>query len=120
MITLDIETTTAMDHIWCCGLHITGEKRVSVLRNSMQIVDKCSRDLSVRGEVFVGHNIVGFDAPKLKELWNVVIPDNKLRDTLLMSRLWNPRLSGGHSLEAWGERLGYSKIDFTDYDGGLS
>ena len=120
MITLDIETTMAMDHIWCCGLHITGEKRVSVLRNPMQIVDRCSRDLSVRDQVFVGHNIVNFDAPKLKELWNVVIPDNKLRDTLLMSRLWNPRLSGGHSLEAWGERLGYSKIDFHDYDGGLS
>jgi DNA polymerase I-like protein with 3'-5' exonuclease and polymerase domains len=115
MITLDIETTTAMDHIWCCGLHITGEKRISVMRNPRQVMDKCSRD-----QVFVGHNIVNFDAPKLKELWNVVIPDNKLRDTLLMSRLWNPRLSGGHSLEAWGERLGYSKIDFTDYDGGLS
>ena len=81
----------------------------------MQIIDKCSRD-----QVFVGHNIVNFDAPKLKELWDLVIPDNKLRDTLLMSRLWNPRLSGGHSLEAWGERLGYSKIDFHDYDGGLS
>jgi len=120
MITLDIETTMAMDHIWCCGLHITGEKRISVLRNPMQVMDKCSRDLSVRDQAFVGHNIVGFDAPKLKELWNVVIPDNKLRDTLLMSRLWNPRLSGGHSLEAWGERLGYSKIDFHDYDGGLS
>ena len=115
MITLDIETTMAMDHIWCCGLNISGEKRVSVLRNPMQIVDKCSRD-----QVFVGHNIVNFDAPKLKELWDLVIPDNKLRDTLLMSRLWNPRLSGGHSLEAWGERLGYSKIDFHDYDGGLS
>ena len=81
----------------------------------MQIVDRCSRE-----QVFVGHNIVNFDAPKLKELWDLVIPDNKLRDTLLMSRLWNPRLSGGHSLEAWGERLGYSKIDFHDYDGGLS
>ena len=115
MITLDIETTMAMDHIWCCGLNISGEKRVSVLRNPMQIIDKCSRD-----QVFVGHNIVNFDAPKLKELWDLVIPDNKLRDTLLMSRLWNPRLSGGHSLEAWGERLGYSKIDFHDYDGGLS
>ena len=68
MITLDIETTMAMDHIWCCGLHITGEKRVSVLRNPMQIVDRCSRDLSVRDQVFVGHNIVNFDAPKLKEL----------------------------------------------------
>tara|TARA_R110001592_G_scaffold7823_4_gene43357 strand:- start:1002 stop:2687 length:1686 start_codon:yes stop_codon:yes gene_type:complete len=115
MITLDIETTMAMDHIWCCGLNISGEKRVSVLRNPMQIVAKCSRE-----QVFVGHNIVNFDAPKLKELWDLVIPDNKLRDTLLMSRLWNPRLSGGHSLEAWGERLGYSKIDFHDYDGGLS
>lgn len=83
-------------------------------------MDKCSRDLSVRNQVFVGHNIVNFDAPKLKELWDLVIPDNKLRDTLLMSRLWNPRLSGGHSLGAWGERLGYSKIDFTDYDGGIS
>ena len=120
MITLDIETTMAMDHIWCCGLHITGEKRISVLRNPMQVMDKCSRDLSVRDQAFVGHNIVNFDAPKLKELWDLVIPDNKLRDTLLMSRLWNPRLAGGHSLEAWGERLGYSKIDFTDYDGGLS
>ena len=120
MITLDIETTMAMDHIWCCGLHITGEKRISVLRNPMQVMDKCSRDLSVRNQVFVGHNIVNFDAPKLKELWDLVIPDNKLRDTLLMSRLWNPRLSGGHSLGAWGERLGYSKIDFTDYDGGIS
>jgi len=78
-------------------------------------MDKCSRD-----QTFVGHNIVNFDAPKLKELWDLVIPDNKLRDTLLMSRLWNPRLSGGHSLGAWGERLGYSKIDFTDYDGGIS
>ena len=115
MITLDIETTMAMDHIWCCGLNISGEKRVSVLRNPMQIVAKCSRE-----QVFVGHNIVNFDAPKLKELWDLYIPDNKLRDTLLMSRLWNPRLSGGHSLEAWGERLGYSKIDFHDYDGGLS
>lgn len=115
MITLDIETTMAQDHIWCCGLHITGEKRISVMRNPRQVMDKCSRD-----QVFVGHNIVNFDAPKLKELWGLVIPDNKLRDTLLMSRLWNPRLSGGHSLGAWGERLGYSKIDFTDYDGGIS
>ena len=71
-------------------------------------------------EVIVGHNIVNFDAPKIKELWRLNIPDYKMRDTLLMSRLWNPRLSGGHSLGAWGERLGYAKIDFDDYDGGLT
>ena len=37
-----------------------------------------------------------------------------------MSRLLNPVLEGGHSLRAWGERLGDAKIDFTDYDGGLT
>lgn len=115
MLTLDIETTMAMDHIWCCGIHTSGEKREKVLINPMQL------EQYVHGaEVIVGHNIVNFDAPKIKELWRLNIPDYKMRDTLLMSRLWNPRLSGGHSLRAWGERLGYAKIDFDDYDGGLT
>lgn len=115
MLTLDIETTMAMDHIWCCGIHTSEEKREKVLINPMQL------EQYVHGaEVIVGHNIVNFDAPKIKELWRLNIPDYKMRDTLLMSRLWNPRLSGGHSLGAWGERLGYAKIDFDDYDGGLT
>ena len=37
-----------------------------------------------------------------------------------MSRLWNPQLEGGHSLRAWGERLGDFKDNFTDFDGGLT
>jgi DNA polymerase I len=37
-----------------------------------------------------------------------------------MSRLLNPQLEGGHSLRAWGERIGEYKDDFTDFDGGLS
>ena len=115
MLTLDIETTMAMNHIWCCGIHISGEKRERVLLNPMQL------EQHIHGtQVITGHNIVSFDAPKIKELWHLNIPSWKLRDTLLMSRLWNPRLEGGHSLRAWGERLGYAKGDFTDYDGGLS
>ena len=115
MLTLDIETTMAMNHIWCCGIHISGEKRERVLLNPMQL------EQHIHGtQTIVGHNIVNFDAPKIKELWHLSIDGWKLRDTLLMSRLWNPRLLGGHSLGAWGERLGYAKGDFTDYDGGLS
>ena len=115
MLTLDIETTMAMNHIWCCGIHILGEKRERVLLNPMQL------EQHIHGaQTIVGHNIVNFDAPKIKELWHLSIDGWKLRDTLLMSRLWNPRLLGGHSLGAWGERLGYAKGDFTDYDGGLS
>jgi DNA polymerase I-like protein with 3'-5' exonuclease and polymerase domains len=41
-------------------------------------------------------------------------------DTLVLSRLLNPSLEGGHSLAAWGERLGFPKGDFNDWDGGLT
>ena len=62
----------------------------------------------------VGHNIIGFDVPVLRRLssfrW-----DFNLRDTLVLSRLHNPSLDGGHSLRSWGERLGNYK---DDYQGG--
>jgi DNA polymerase I-like protein with 3'-5' exonuclease and polymerase domains len=82
----------------------------------------------LEGEQVVGHNIIGFDAPVLKKVWGVGIPDNSLVDTLVMSRLYKPDIeivaimSGKapkpHSLEAWGHRLGSYKIGFTDFDGG--
>ena len=41
-------------------------------------------------------------------------------DTLVLSRLLNPSLEGGHSLAAWGQRLGFPKGEFSDWDGGLT
>jgi DNA polymerase-1 len=67
----------------------------------------------------IGHNLIGFDAPKIKELWDIGIKRSQAVDTLVLSRLLNPVIEGGHSLRAWGVRLGGDgKIDFTDYDGG--
>ena len=67
----------------------------------------------------VGHNLIGFDAPKLRELWDISIKKSQAVDTLVLSRLLNPVIEGGHSLRAWGVRLGGDgKIDFSDYDGG--
>lgn len=60
---------------------------------------------------FVGHNIIGFDAPMLHKLWRVHIP--VAADTLVMSRLLNPSMEGGHSLKAWGDRFGILKGDNT-------
>jgi len=114
-LTLDIETTMAQNHIWCCGIQREGESRQRMLLNSMQLEQHLANM-----DHIIGHNIIGFDAPKIEKLWHVVIPPHKLRDTVLMSRLWNPRLDGGHSLAAWGDRLGYPKIKFDDYDGGLT
>ena len=65
-------------------------------------------------DTLIGHNIINFDVPVLRSItgmdWSF-----RLRDTLVLSRLHNPSLDGGHSLRAWGERLGDYK---DDYQGG--
>ena len=69
----------------------------------------------------VGHNLIGFDCRVLDSVWDVRIPRANVVDTLYLSRLYNPSQEGGHSLRSWGERLGGTgKLDFTDYDGGLT
>jgi DNA polymerase I-like protein with 3'-5' exonuclease and polymerase domains len=113
VLVLDIETNLAHDKIWCCGCNYDNYTSVYTDAGKVQeLVDKA--------DVVVGHNIIGFDGPVLSRLWGVTIPLSKVRDTLVMSRLWNPQLEGGHSLRAWGERLGDFKDDFTDFDGGYT
>lgn len=64
-------------------------------------------------EVLAGHNIIGYDLPMLKLMYDwepkahVII-----LDTLWMSRMYWPDLEGGHSLGAWGERLGNPKTEY--------
>ena len=65
-------------------------------------------------DTLIGHNIINFDVPVLRRLTGMDWSFN-LRDTLVLSRLYNPSLDGGHSLRAWGERLGDYK---DDYQGG--
>jgi DNA polymerase I-like protein with 3'-5' exonuclease and polymerase domains len=122
MIFLDIETNLKHDTIWLCVTKhsTTGEVRHWRKADSLQEY--------LEGEQVVGHNIIGFDAPVLKKVWGVGIPDNTLMDTLVMSRLYKPDIDivipeqgkapSPHSLEAWGYRLGSHKIGFTDFDGG--
>ena len=49
--------------------------------------------------LLVGHNIIGFDIPVLRKLSSYSW-DYPIRDTLVLSRLVNPSLEGGHSLKA--------------------
>jgi len=109
VLVLDIETNLAHDTIWCC---VANDKVFLDATGLQELIDS--------HDIIVGHNIIGFDGPVLSRVWGVTIPLSKVRDTLVMSRLWNPQLEGGHSLRAWGERLGDYKDDFTDFDGGLS
>lgn len=114
VLVLDIETNLAHDKIWCCVTRVDHE--VTVFTHPHGGLERLIKE----ADVIIGHNIIGFDGPVLSRLWGVQIPLRKVRDTLVMSRLWNPQLEGGHSLRAWGKRLGDFKGDFTDFDGGLT
>ena len=77
----------------------------------------------------IGHNIVGYDLPVLALsgllTYSVGYPGKpsflngkivEITDTLLWSKLLNADRLGGHSLAAWGKRLGNDKIYFEEWD----
>jgi DNA polymerase I len=71
----------------------------------------------VSGDVkFVMHNGLSFDAPVCNDLLGTEIKPSQVYDTMLMSQLAEPDMKGGHSLEAWGGRFKYPKIEFNDYE----
>lgn len=64
-------------------------------------------------DVLVGQNIIGYDFPMLAKLfdWHPR-PGVIILDTLWMSRMYHPDIEGGHSLGAWGKRLGNEKKEY--------
>ena len=76
--------------------------------------DECKEfgEWSKKIDQFIMHNGISFDAPLLNKFTGSSI---QVRDTLLESQLFNPVREGGHSLESWGERLGFAKLDFHDF-----
>jgi len=65
----------------------------------------------------IGHNIIGFDIPVVNKIFGYDVFENcKVTDTLVLSRLLNPMIEGGHSLKNWGTKLGQNKIHFEQFD----
>jgi DNA polymerase I-like protein with 3'-5' exonuclease and polymerase domains len=115
-LAIDIETD-GLDatEIWCAVTKDIDNGDVKVWKSANALRQYISSE-----DLLIGHNIIKFDLPVLKKLWNLNMDSNPLRDTLIMSRLFNPVLEKGHSLDSWGVRLGLKKGDFSDFDGGLS
>lgn len=63
---------------------------------------------------WIGHNSIDYDSYIIEKLWGYKIPVSKQTDTLVLSRLCDPVMDG-HSLDAWGKRLGFPKIEFSDW-----
>ena len=114
-IVLDIETTSTHDVIWCCVTRDMDTDEVIVWKAAsglQKYLDNC--------DLIIFQNGINFDAPLLRKIWNVTMRLSQVSDTLVLSRLLSPSLEGGHSLDAWGTRLGFPKGDFKDWDGDLT
>ena len=105
-IILDIETNLKHDKIWMCVTReIGGDVQVWKEASGLQkYLDSC--------DLIIMHNGICFDAPVLRRNWNITMKQNQMCDTLVLSRLLSPSLDGGHSLDAWGQRLGFLKMDY--------
>lgn len=111
LLYLDIETNLAHTHIWMCVTKNadTGEVQCHTAPATLL-------KLLEQKPLLCAHNGIGFDFYLLNKLWNTKIRLSQCIDTLVLSRLHNPVIEGGHSLATWAQRLGMKKIDYNEFD----
>jgi DNA polymerase I-like protein with 3'-5' exonuclease and polymerase domains len=97
--------------VWCIGI-INIDTGEEVLIEP----DRLEFGLSVlaKATCLIAHNGINYDLPVLEKLFGFT-PDCPVYDTIVMSKMWNADLNGGHSLESWGERFKFPKGEHTDW-----
>ena len=98
--------------IWCLvAIDETGD----VYRYYEDTLDEGIKLLQEADKI-IGHNIIGYDIPVIKKLKGIDLYDaDKVVDTLVLSRLFNPTREGGHSIAKWGYKLGIPKKDSPEW-----
>ncbi len=91
------------DTIWCIVAIDENDKVYSFKPDKI----KEGIEFLQSADKLIGHNIIGYDIPVIKKLYNIDLhKTSKVLDTLVLSRISNPVREGGHSIEKWGYRLG--------------
>ena len=112
-VVFDIETTLNADKIWC--IICKHDKTYYQFTDGKNL--HRFEDFAKQTKEFIGHNIIGFDVPVVNKFFGKDLFTNcKITDTLVLSRLLNPVIDGGHSLKNWGTKLGQAKIEFEQFD----
>ena len=111
-VIFDIETTMTADKIWCIVCK-HGDTYYQFREDKLHRFEEFIKQT----EEVIGHNIIGFDIPVVNKIFGYDLFANcKKTDTLILSRLLNPMIEGGHSLKNWGTKLGHNKIHFEQFD----
>ena len=100
--------------IWCMSVcNIDSGEMLLFEQDNLAVGIQMLRD----ADMIIGHNIYAFDIPLIERLYGSL--DKKpeqIMDTLILSRLVYgdnpPTTDQSHSLMAWGEHLGHSKVDY--------
>jgi DNA polymerase-1 len=106
----DIETDGLKPTVIWCLCAIKDDKMYTLEMPTKEMVEELFADVTEH----VGHNLMNYDIPAVERLLGVKV-SGKVTDTLVLSRLYNPQLDGGHSLDAWGQRLKFPKGDYYDW-----
>ena len=84
-------------------------------------------DILMSADEIIGHNIIGYDLALISKLYPWFAPCGRVVDTLVLSRLLfadlgdldrstgasvDAKLTGSHSLKAWGQRLKFPKDEY--------
>lgn len=122
-LTFDIETD-GLDatRIWCLVAHNidTDKLYTYTCDGSHDGPIELGIQLLANAELLVAHNGIGFDALQILKLHGVDLYDRKFFDTWIASMVLNYRRPHKHGLAGWGNHLGYAKIDFDNFEGGLT
>lgn len=111
-VVFDIETTMTADKIWCIVCK-HNDTYYQFRENNLHRFEEFIKQT----EEVIGHNIIGFDIPVVNKIFGYDLFSHcKKTDTLVLSRLLNPMIEGGHSLKNWGTKLGQAKIPFEQFD----
>ena len=110
---VDIET----DGLNATKIHCIVARCYASDKEKVWVGEECDQFAEWSGQIdqFIMHNGISFDAPILNRLTGSNIKLSQVRDTLIESQLYNPIREGGHSLEAWGERLNFPKGNMTEF-----
>lgn len=118
-VIIDLETDSLNpSHIWVAVCREVNQDNVTVFTNldSDKSQIKRFKDYTASVTKWIAHNGLDFDIPVLVR-FGLLSKASLLRvtDTLVVSRLLDYNLDGGHSLEAWGQRLKFPKTYFKDF-----
>ncbi len=118
----DIETNSKypdeVTAIWCI---VTKDYDTNEVKEYHDYLNIAGRDGTIEDGVYslleadetISHNGICYDIYIVENLQYVTF-SNKITDTFVLSTVGNPCRPGGHSVKAWGEKLGHHKVEHED------